>query len=192
MPTTFRPYDPDQRPATVLADAGCCNEADLATLEARGVDGHVALGPEGRRTAVKDAEKHPSTARMAAKLATAAGRAQYAERKWLSEAPHGWIKESLGFRRYQPALPGEAASRGGQALHPPDVQRQAHEVPLALHLLQAASSVGSYPLHPGDSAHLRMRPARNNFKPTPQAIECVMQPGSPLPASPFPPKIPAC
>ena len=89
-----------ERPATVLADAGYCNEADLVTLEARGVDGHVALGREARRTVVKDAEKHPATARMAAKLATAAGRAQYAERKWLSEAPNGWIKEALGFRRF--------------------------------------------------------------------------------------------
>ena len=37
---------------------------------------------------------------MAKKLATAAGRAAYAERKWLSEAPHGWIKHVLGFRRF--------------------------------------------------------------------------------------------
>ena len=89
-----------EQPATVLADSGYCNEADLVTLEARGVDGHVALGREGRRTVVKDKEKHPATARMAAKLATAAGRAQYAQRKWLSEAPNGWIKEALGFRRF--------------------------------------------------------------------------------------------
>ena len=27
-------------------------------------------------------------------------RAQYAERKWLSEAPLGWIEEALGFRRF--------------------------------------------------------------------------------------------
>ena len=59
-----------ERPATVLADAGYCNEADLATLEARGVDGHVALGREGKRAVMKDAEKHPAAARMAAKLAT--------------------------------------------------------------------------------------------------------------------------
>ena len=37
---------------------------------------------------------------MAKKLSTAAGRAVYAERKWLSEAPHGWIKHVLGFRRF--------------------------------------------------------------------------------------------
>ena len=89
-----------ERPATVLADAGYCNEADLVTLEARGVDGHVALGREGRRDVAVDATKCPATARMATKLATTAGRAQYARRKWLSEAPNGWIKEVLGFRRF--------------------------------------------------------------------------------------------
>ena len=36
--------------------------------------------------------------RIVEKLATPAGRAAYAERKWLSEAPHGWIKHVLGFR----------------------------------------------------------------------------------------------
>ena len=47
---------------------------------------------------------------MAEKLATAAGRAQYAQRKWLSEAPNGWIKEALGFRRF--SLRGLAEVRG--------------------------------------------------------------------------------
>ena len=88
------------RPATVLADAGYCNEADLAKLQALGVDGHVALGREGRRQVAVDAEKHPAKAAMAEKLATEAGRAQYAQRKWLAEAPIGWIKEALGFRRF--------------------------------------------------------------------------------------------
>ena len=37
---------------------------------------------------------------MAKKLATETGRATYARRKWISEAPHGWIKEVLGFRRF--------------------------------------------------------------------------------------------
>ena len=78
----------------------CCNEADPAALEARGVDGHVALGREGGRRVAVDAEKHPAKARMAAKLATEAGRAQYAQRKWRVEAPIGWNKEALGFRRF--------------------------------------------------------------------------------------------
>ena len=89
-----------RRPETVLADAGYCNEADLAKLRALGVDGYVALGREGRREVAVDAETHPAKAAMAEKLATEAGRAQYAQRKWLSEAPIGWIKEALGFRRF--------------------------------------------------------------------------------------------
>ena len=88
------------RPETVLADAGYCNEADLDKLEALGVDGYVALGREGRREVAVDAEKHPAKARMAEKLSTPEGRARYAQRKWLSEAPIGWIKEALGFRRF--------------------------------------------------------------------------------------------
>ena len=89
-----------ERPETVLADAGYCNEDDLQALEARGVDGYVALGREGKHEIRVNAAKHPAKARMAEKLATEAGRAQYAQRKWLSEAPNGWIKEVLGFRRF--------------------------------------------------------------------------------------------
>ena len=86
-----------RRPATVLADAGYCNEA---ALEARGVDGYVALSREGKRQVEADKEQHPAKARMAEKLATEAGQAQYAQRKWRAEAPIGWIKEALGFRRF--------------------------------------------------------------------------------------------
>ena len=71
----------------MLADAGYCNEDDLEALEARGVDAYVALGREGRRAVAVDAARHPAKARMAEKLATAPGRAQYA-------------KEVLGFRRF--------------------------------------------------------------------------------------------
>ena len=53
---------------------------------------------------------NPATNRMAAKLSTPAGRAAYAERKWLSEAPNGWIKHVLGFRRF--SLRGLAKVRG--------------------------------------------------------------------------------
>ncbi len=64
------------------------------------MDGYVALGREGKHEIRVNAAKHPAKARMAEKLATEAGRAQYAQRKWLSEAPNGWIKEVLGFRRF--------------------------------------------------------------------------------------------
>ena len=36
------------KPGAVLADAGYCNEEDLATLEERGIDGYVALGRGGQ------------------------------------------------------------------------------------------------------------------------------------------------
>ena len=99
-----------EQPETVLADAGYGNEQDLADLETRGIDGYVSLGREGKKARPRDPEKNPATSRMAEKLSTPAGRAAYAERKWLSEAPHGWIKHVLGFRRF--SLRGLAKVRG--------------------------------------------------------------------------------
>ena len=97
-------------PQVVLADAGSCNEADLAALEQRGIDGHVALGREGKAQAAANAQTRPATHRMGEKLASDEGRAQYAKRKWVSEAPNGWIKEVLGFRRF--SLRGVEKVRG--------------------------------------------------------------------------------
>ena len=87
-------------PEKVLADAGYCNERDLSVLEDRGLDAYVALGREGKTAAEADARSRPATARMGAKLAVPEGRAQHAQRKWLSEAPNGWIKQAMGFRRF--------------------------------------------------------------------------------------------
>jgi transposase len=89
-----------ETPGEVLADSGYCNEEDLAALEARGIDGYVALGREGGAAGEPDPEKLPATARMAKRLATPEGRAVYAKRKWIAEAPIGWIKEAMGFRRF--------------------------------------------------------------------------------------------
>ena len=89
----------DEQPETVLADAGYSNERDLADLEARGIDGYVSLGRDGKKAQPRDPEQCPATNRMAEKLSTPAGRAAYAERKWLSEAPNGWIKHVLGCAR---------------------------------------------------------------------------------------------
>ncbi len=85
-----------EAPDQVLADAGYGNEQDLRELEERGVDGYVALAREGK----VDPEEYPARARMAAKLATEEGQRRYARRKWQAEAPVGWIKEALGFRRF--------------------------------------------------------------------------------------------
>ena len=100
----------DAQPETVLADSGYCNERDLADLESRGVDGYVATGREDKAVAGVDRKKRPATARMMKKLAAPGGRAAYAKRKWLSEAPYGWIKHVMGFRRF--SLRGLAKVRG--------------------------------------------------------------------------------
>ena len=97
-------------PAVVLADAGYCNEPDLLELENRGIDAHVALGREGKSRMAVDPARLPATHRMGEKLASLTGKARYAQRKWLSEAPNGWIKEVPGFRRY--SLRGLAKMRG--------------------------------------------------------------------------------
>ena len=46
-----------------------------------------------------DPARLPATHRMGEKLASLTGKARYAQRKWLSEAPNGWIKEVLGLDR---------------------------------------------------------------------------------------------
>ena len=71
---------------------------------------YVSLGREGKTARPRDPGRCPATSRMAEKLSTPAGRAAYAERKWLSEAPNGWIKHVLGFRRF--SLRGLAKVRG--------------------------------------------------------------------------------
>ena len=81
-----------------------------ADLETRGIDGYVSLGREGKAARPRDPEKYPATSRMAEKLSRPAGRAAYAERTWLSEAPNGWIKHVLGFRRF--SLRGLAKVQG--------------------------------------------------------------------------------
>ncbi len=87
-------------PEQVLADTGYCNERDLLELEEQGIDGYVAVGREGKAAPAIDEEKYPAKARMAAKLATEDGRRRYGRRKWMAEAPVGWIKEVMGFRRF--------------------------------------------------------------------------------------------
>lgn len=87
-------------PQQCLADAGYRKEDDLQALEASGIDGYVSLRREGKKAGEIDANRYPATARMAEKLATAAGRSVYAQRKHLVEAVNGWIKNVLGFRQF--------------------------------------------------------------------------------------------
>ena len=87
-------------PEEVLADAGYWSAEDLLALEERGIAGYVALGREGKGRTAVDPARRPATHRMGQKLMMPAGWTRYARRKWLSEAPNGWIKEVLGFRRF--------------------------------------------------------------------------------------------
>ena len=107
-------------PTTVLADAGYRNERDLQELETRGIDGYVALGREGR-AAPGRSPRGPASRRMQTKLHTSQGQQTYAQRKWLVEAPIGWIKRILGFRQF-----------GQRGLHP--VQGEWDLVCLALNV----------------------------------------------------------
>ena len=111
-----------QRPLTVLADAGYCNERDLALLETKGIEGYVAVGRDGRRAA--GARPRPATARMAAKLVTGDGKARYAYPQMDGRgALRAGSKRVLGFRQFSlrgqwpAACEWESGVHGDQ--HPP-------------------------------------------------------------------------
>ena len=63
------------KPERLLADAGYCNERDLREPEARGIDGYVAAGREGREVQGGNWADRPATGRMAEKLSTPVGQA---------------------------------------------------------------------------------------------------------------------
>jgi hypothetical protein len=60
----------------------------------------VALGRQGKQDLQINAQQYPHTAAMDARLKTAQGQAAYRKRKWIVEAPNGWIKNVLGFRQF--------------------------------------------------------------------------------------------
>ena len=84
----------------VLADAGFRSEAVFEQLKDSPSELIVALGREGKQAVAIDAEQYPHTAAMDAKLKTPQGQAAYRKRKWIVEAPNGWIKGVLGFRQF--------------------------------------------------------------------------------------------
>lgn len=86
-------------PNRVLADSGYRSETNLRMLEARGVDGYVAMGREGMVPKPIATDK-VATRRMARKLQTKRGRERYAQRKHIGEPPFGWIKHVMGFDRF--------------------------------------------------------------------------------------------
>ena len=95
------------RPGTVLADNGYANGAEVAALEASGIEALVATAAEGRRrrhdfrptkagTAAKEA-KAEWLREMANKLGSEEGRALYRLRQQTVEPVFGVIKAVLGF-----------------------------------------------------------------------------------------------
>ena len=95
------------RPETVLADNGYANGAEVAALEARGIEALVSTAAEGRRqrhdfrpsgagTAVKEV-KAAWLREMASKLDSDEGRALYRLRWQTVEPVFGIIKAVLGF-----------------------------------------------------------------------------------------------
>ena len=87
-----------QTPQRVLADAGYASEENLRSLAARGIDGYVALGREGK--SLRGVGSKPHRCEMARKLQTEDGKKQYRRRKWVVEPVFGWIKSALGFRSF--------------------------------------------------------------------------------------------
>ena len=84
----------------VLADAGFRSEAVFEQLKDGPSELIVALGREGKQELQIDAERYPRTAAMQAKFKTPDAQAAYRKRKWIVEAPNGWIKNVLGFRQF--------------------------------------------------------------------------------------------
>lgn len=88
-----------QEAKQVLADAGFRSESVFELLNDCPSELIVALGREGKQDLEIDAQKYPHSAAMDAKLKTPEGKAAYRKRKWIVEAPNGWIKSVLGFRQ---------------------------------------------------------------------------------------------
>ena len=117
------------RPETVLADNGYANGAEVAALEASGIEALVSTAAEGRRRThdfrpVKalPAAKEPKAdwlKAMAEKLASEEGRASYKLRRQTVEPVFGVIKAVLGFAGVLAARPREGRGRvdpGGSRL----------------------------------------------------------------------------
>ena len=108
-------------PTVLLADAGYCSEANLAWIENTAHDVLVATGriKAGERVAETPRGRIPKDAtrreRMARRLRTKAGRADYARRKTIVEPAFGQMKvrQAAGHLR----LRGLTGARGEWALH---------------------------------------------------------------------------
>jgi transposase/IS5 family transposase len=90
----------DEIPGQVVADAGYRSDENFERLEAKNIDGVIALGREGKPEAPPISLSKKATQRMKEKLASAEGEAAYRRRKVIVEPVFGWIKSVLGFRQF--------------------------------------------------------------------------------------------
>jgi len=90
-------------PEQVSADAGYCSEDNLAALETRKIDAHIATGRQKHGTPApqaRPAQPHSRVAAMAAKLHAAGREGPYRLRKQVVEPVFGQIKQARGFRQF--------------------------------------------------------------------------------------------
>ena len=96
-----------RRPRKLLADAGYASDDNLAHLEERGIDAYVATRRDrhGAKAPVAPRGRIPARLsrreRMARKLTTKRGKAEYRRRKAIVEPVFGQTKEARGFRRFR-------------------------------------------------------------------------------------------
>ena len=95
-----------RRPRKLLADAGYQSDDNLEHLAGTGIDAYVAVRRDKHSSTPPPAPRGripgglSARGRMARKLTTKRGRAEYARRKVIVEPVFGQIKEAMGFRRF--------------------------------------------------------------------------------------------
>ena len=113
----------DEQPGTVLADAGYCNERDLAELKTRGIDAYVSPGREIKTASARDPEQYLATTRMVKKLSTSAGRAAVRRAQVVVGGAVRLDQACAGTSALQPVASGQGAVQVGLGVL--GVERQA-------------------------------------------------------------------
>jgi transposase len=106
-----------EAPAVATADSGYFSQGNAEACAVRSVDAYLAVGRGEASATAPTAPQTPAQrarAAMAAKLATAKGKAIYARRKCIVEPAFGQIKQARGFRRF--SFHGLVATRAEWAL----------------------------------------------------------------------------
>jgi transposase len=89
-----------RKPQQASADSGYLSEANLASLEQRGIDGYIATGRAKHPTADNGKVGGPLTQAMRKKIADGGYETPYRLRKQIVEAVFGQIKQARGFRQF--------------------------------------------------------------------------------------------